>query len=410
MATEAQCVWPAGRAGAGVVDASRSECRCAGPADASVPLINDWVNHLRVGDRISFTDVRGKKRGLTIVGETKDGRWAESEETAYVVPGTTFKVKRRNGVDVAAAPSLDEGRVAALPPITQSLLLRPGDTLVLTDSSRPGTPALHDADGELTRPAMIGCTLSDVFQHLGRGDRVLLDDGRIAGVITAVDDDQVQVKITRARENGDSLGANKGINLPDSTLKLPALTPKDMSDLPAVARLADMVGYSAVRRPEDVDVLRGELAKLKAEHLGVVLKIENKQAFDQLPNLLLAVMQCPLSGVMIARGDLAVECGYERLAEVQEEILWMCEAAHLPVIWATQVLESLAKDGLPSRAEITDAAMSERAECVMLNKGPFITEALALLDDILRRMAGHQQKKRPMLRRLEVAHRAATPK
>ena len=77
-------------------------------------------------------------------------------------------------------------------------------------------------------------------------------------------------------------------------------------------------------------------------------------------------------GVMIARGDLAVECGYERLAEVQEEMLWFCEAAHIPVIWATQVLESLAKKGMPSRAEITDAAMGERAECVMLNKGPHI--------------------------------------
>jgi pyruvate kinase len=218
------------------------------------------------------------------------------------------------------------------------------------------------------------------------------------------------VKITRAREKGEKLGANKGINLPDSTLQLPALTPKDLSDLDAVVRLADIVGYSSVRRAEDVDLLRAELAKRKAEHLGVVLKIENKQAFDHLPSLLLAAMQNPLVGVMIARGDLAVECGYERLAEVQEELLWMCEAAHLPVIWATQVLESLAKQGLPSRAEITDAAMSERAECVMLNKGPFITEALALLDDILRRMAGHQHKKRPMLRRLEVARRAASPR
>jgi pyruvate kinase len=107
---------------------------------------------------------------------------------------------------------------------------------------------------------------------------------------------------------------------------------------------------------------------------------------------------------MIARGDLAVECGFERMAEVQEEILWICEAAHTPVIWATQVLESLAKTGQPSRAEVTDAAMSERAECVMLNKGPFICEALATLDDILRRMEAHQSKRRSMLRPLQVAN------
>ena len=83
---------------------------------------------------------------------------------------------------------------------------------------------------------------------------------------------------------------------------------------------------------------------------------------------------------MIARGDLAVEVGFERLAEVQEEILWLCEAAHVPVIWATQVLESVAQTGQPSRAEVTDAAMAERAECVMLNKGPHIGEAVRALD------------------------------
>jgi pyruvate kinase len=103
---------------------------------------------------------------------------------------------------------------------------------------------------------------------------------------------------------------------------------------------------------------------------------------------------------MIARGDLAIEAGYERLAELQEEILWLGEAAHLPVIWATEVLDRLAKTGRPSRSEITDAAMSERAECVMLNKGRHIVQAIATLDDILRRMAEHQSKKRQLLRPL----------
>jgi pyruvate kinase len=111
---------------------------------------------------------------------------------------------------------------------------------------------------------------------------------------------------------------------------------------------------------------------------------------------------------MIARGDLAVECGWERLAELQEEILWICESAHLPVVWATQVLEHLAKEGRPSRAEITDAAMAERAECVMLNKGPHLTEAVEVLDNILRRMETHQTKKRSMLRPLALAERFAT--
>jgi pyruvate kinase len=103
---------------------------------------------------------------------------------------------------------------------------------------------------------------------------------------------------------------------------------------------------------------------------------------------------------MIARGDLAVELGSVRMAEIQEEILWICEAARVPVIWATQVLETLAKDGLINRPEITDAAMSVRAECVMLNKGPYIADAVRILQDILTHMDAHQYKKISRLRRL----------
>ncbi|MDV7401664.1 pyruvate kinase, partial [Arthrospira platensis SPKY1] len=99
----------------------------------------------------------------------------------------------------------------------------------------------------------------------------------------------------------------------------------------------------------------------------------------------------------------AVEIGFERIAEVQEEILWICEAAHVPDIWATQVLDKLAKKGIATRAEITDAAMSARAECVMLNKGPYIVEAVRTLDNIIARMAHHLFKRRTRLRPLGVA-------
>jgi pyruvate kinase len=114
---------------------------------------------------------------------------------------------------------------------------------------------------------------------------------------------------------------------------------------------------------------------------------------SRLPEIIVrAASRQPLA-LMIARGDLALEVGYERLAELQEEVLWISEAAHVPVIWATQVLENLVKYGAPSRAEITDAAMSERAECVMLNKGPYIVEGVSLLDKVLARMDEHQRKK-----------------
>jgi pyruvate kinase len=137
----------------------------------------------------------------------------------------------------------------------------------------------------------------------------------------------------------------------------------------------------------------------------MILKIETRRAFEHLPTLLIAVMHSAAAGVMIARGDLAVECGFERLAEVQEEILWLAEASHMPVIWATQVLETLAKEGIPSRAEITDAAMAERAECVMLNKGPYILDAARALATILTRMQAHQRKTRVMLCQSGIASR-----
>ncbi len=85
---------------------------------------------------------------------------------------------------------------------------------------------------------------------------------------------------------------------------------------------------------------------------------------------------------------------------MQEEIRWIAEAAQLPVIWATQVLETLAQSGQPSRSEITDGTTGERSERVMLNKGPHVVEAIDVLDGILRRMQDHQHKKRSLLRRL----------
>jgi pyruvate kinase len=215
--------------------------------------------------------------------------------------------------------------------------------------------------------------------------------------------DHLVVKISQAPPGGAKLGSDKGINVPQTALDVACLTPSDLAALPFVARHADMVGFSFVRTEADVRALQQRLTELGAEHLGIVLKIETRQAFENLPSLLLSAMRGEAVGVMIARGDLAIDCGFERLAEVQEEILWISEAAHLPVIWATQVLESLTKTGRPSRSEITDAAMGVRAECVMLNKEPFVVDAVRTLDAILRKMQAHQRKKRSMLRRLRLA-------
>jgi len=190
------------------------------------------------------------------------------------------------------------------------------------------------------------------------------------------------------------------LNLPDTVLPLPALTVKDLEDLDFVCAHADMVGLSFVRQLGDVDELRRQLVARGKAQLPIVIKIETAAAVRNLPDLLLGTIGQHSLGVMIARGDLAVELGSVRMAEIQEEILWICEAARVPVVWATQVLETLAKKGVIDRPEITDAAMSVRAECVMMNKGPFITDAVVILHDILTRMDAHQYKKVSRLRRL----------
>ena len=285
----------------------------------------------------------------------------------------------------------------------QTIRLKKGDTLVLTRSLDPGEPARFDENKQLISPAHIGVTLGELFDCVRTGEPIWFDDGKIGGNITAVDRDRVNIQITHAPASGAKLGAEKGINVPESDLRVASLPPEDLKALEFIARHADIVGQSFVRCESDVRDLQAALAKLGAEEMGIILKIETRQGFANLPGILLAALKTRPVGVMIARGDLAIECGYQRLAEVQEEILWICEAAHLPVIWATQVLESLTKDGIPSRSEITDAAMGERAECVMLNKGPYIVEAVRALDDILGRMQSHQEKKRSMLRKLRLA-------
>jgi len=224
-------------------------------------------------------------------------------------------------------------------------------------------------------------------------------------VIRDVDEERLQVEITGVAGGKAKLKAEKGINLPESNLALPALTVKDVEDLAFVAKYGDAVAMSFVQHPSDIDALLREIAKLNASQLGIMLKIETKAAFTRLPDLLLSAMQHRPIAVMIARGDLGVEVGFERLSEVQEEMLWLCEAAHVPVIWATQVLESLAKGGMPSRAEVSDAAMSSRAECVMLNKGPYIRETLRFLTSVLERIEEHHYKKTARLRKLHVARR-----
>ncbi|MBO0713143.1 MAG: hypothetical protein J2P59_00200 [Acidimicrobiales bacterium] len=191
----------------------------------------------------------------------------------------------------------------------------------------------------------IGCSLPQALDAARPGDRVFFDDGRIGGVILAVRPGEADVRINMAACGGSKLRAEKGINLPDSELHLPALDPADEPILRFVARHADLVGLSFAQRPADVAALQRRLRELGRPGLGIVLKVETAHGFAALPELILKALESERVGVMVARGDLAVECGFERLAEVQEEMLWLCDSAHVPVIWATEVLDRDGEDG-----------------------------------------------------------------
>lgn len=361
-------------------------------------LPGKWLAQLQAGDELQFKDARDSSRTLLVTETTEQGCWAELRKTAYVIPGIELYLKKPKDRKKSA-------RVTAVPLPEQSILLNEGDLLLLTQDTHSGHPAVRDGAGKVLTPARIGCTLAQVFEDLRPNESVWFDDGKIGGRIQSVQKDVMYIRITHA-PGGAKLKSDKGINLPDSDLKLDALSPEDLKALEFAAQYADVVELSFVNSPEDVRSLLAHLDRLKARHLGVVLKIETRRGFENLAALLLAGMQNPRLGVMIARGDLAVENGFERTAELQEEILCICEAAHVPVIWATQVLETLAKTGAATRAEITDAAMGVRAECVMLNKGPHILETMGTLDNLLVRMQAHRSKKRDLLRKLNVAEQS----
>ena len=279
------------------------------------------------------------------------------------------------------------------------LRLRVGDTLLLTRAGTGGNAAAGGGE-----PARIVCSLDEAFIGTAPGHHVWFDDGKLGGVVDAVSTDTIELRITWAGHNGSKLRPEKGINLPDAVLDVDLLGAHSQDALRFAAQYADVVDLSFITHAGDVRRVGEYLDEHSRADVGMVLKVETQRAFEHLPAMLLAALGSGRpSGVMIARGDLAIECGYERLAEVQEEILWLCQAAHMPVIWATQVLDQLAKTGRPSRAEITDAAMASGAECVMLNKGPQILEAIRVLDDILRRMERHHRKQRRLLPQLKAA-------
>jgi pyruvate kinase len=197
-------------------------------------------------------------------------------------------------------PNRDQLGRAVLPDVIVPISLYPRDILNLTRSNEPGRDAMRSAVGMVEEPARIHCTFEAAFDQVKAGERVWFDDGKIGGIVRVNNGDEIHVEINRTGPAGARLGSEKGINFPDTLFDVPPLTEKDLQDLEHILGFVDMIALSFLRGPEDVALLEDHLHRLGAGHLGIVLKIENRQAFENLPRILHTSLSSPPVGVMVA--------------------------------------------------------------------------------------------------------------
>jgi len=264
-----------------------------------------------------------------------------------------------------AGPKIRIGALAAPMP------LHAGDTLTL-------------ARGEFVGGAdrRVSCNFEALFTSVGEGDRLLLDDGRIELAVIGTSPGALETRVIV----GGVLDSHKGINVPGAVIQTSALTPRDAGDLAAgIAMGVDLVAVSFVQAAEDLVAVRAAAAAAGAPDLPLIAKIEKPRAVDRLDEILDVA-----DGVMVARGDLGIEMPLEQLPTVQKKIILAARGRGVPVIVATQVLESMRSAPRPTRAEVTDAAQAvdEGADAIMLAGetaiGQYPVRAVQMLDAIIR--------------------------
>jgi len=362
-------------------------------ADAIIPVNKKWLQKTRKGSYIIFRDSRNKKCKIYINKKEGYGRWGSCKDSAFVTTGTLLNVflEKKSNSEIHT--------VRELLPLEEVIFLSIGDLLRIDKKPILGEPAIYNNKGIVEKIAHISCTLPEMFDTINIGEPIYFNDGKIEGLIKEIQSNHLIIEITNTSKKRGKLKADKGINLPNSNLKICGLTEKDKIDLKFIVKNADVVNFSFVNNKQDIEDLFNELKILNTK-IGIIVKVETQKAFKNLPSIILKSMENYPVGVMIARGDLAIETGWKNFAVIQEEILQLCNAAHIPSIWATQVLENLTKKGIPTRAGVTDAAMAERAECVMLNKGLYIEKSIKMLNKIICKMQRIQKKKGVMFPKL----------
>ncbi|MEJ2385530.1 MAG: pyruvate kinase, partial [Xanthomonadales bacterium] len=275
-------------------------------ADACLQVDAAWLDACAEGDKVRIKDARGSGRRWRLRRKAPGGFWAECRKTTYLTADTELRLK--------GGPAT---RVANIPASESRVRITTGDTLIMSGRDAAGHAELRDDAGRLLSPGRVSVDLPALYADARPGESVFFDDGRISGLIDRVGDGELEIRITHTRREREYLGSGRGVNLPRTRLGLPAISEEDRSDLAFVAEHADLVGLSFVNGPDDVRQLRAELDRLGRPDIGVVLKIETRRGVKNLPDILHEALRFDACGVMIARGDLAVECGFERLAGLQ---------------------------------------------------------------------------------------------
>ncbi|HVA95831.1 MAG TPA: pyruvate kinase [Candidatus Dormibacteraeota bacterium] len=275
----------------------------------------------------------------------------------------------------------------------QPVQLRAGQRFTISTLALTGTSA------------GVSTTYKRMPREVSRGNRILLGDGLIELRVLSTTSNTILCLVV----NGGLLGEHKGINLPGVKLRIPALTPKDHADLAfALERGANFVAVSFVRRAEDVQLAKAIVARSR-RHVPVIAKLEKPEAIENLDSILRVA-----DGVMVARGDLGVEMSPEKVPVVQKLIIAKACEARLPVITATQMLESMTQNPRPTRAEASDVANAvfDGSDALMLSaetaSGAYPVESVQMMDRIIREAEAYNPHVlRPQPAQFNIAETAA---
>lgn len=336
----------------------------------TIAIDDEFFDHLHKGDSIKVAHPENKNRVIKV--QSCDAK------TCIASFEKKIDLDERSQLILVDDPA-EMSTVHHLPLVPQRIRLYTGDMLLLVVSDEEG--CLLQDDTRLK--AKIACSNAEALAYVHEGDAVWIDDGKIGLKVERKTEAGLVCRVTRAKPKGTVLKAEKGINFPDTKLDIAALTDEDKANLLHVIGFSDIIGISFVQHASDIREMKALLQSHGREEIGIVAKIETKEAIRALPFILMELLSWEHSAVMLARGDLAIEVGFENLARSQEQVLELCEAAHTPVIYATQILEGMMKTALPSRAEVIDASLAQRADCIMLNKGPFALQTIDVLHKIL---------------------------